>query len=32
MEEKIAQEMILEEIVGGFQTKRIKTNSFELLN
>lgn len=32
MQEKIAQQMILEEMVGGFPTKRIKTNSFELLN
>ena len=32
MQERIAQEMILEEMVDGFQTKRIKTNSFELLN
>ena len=32
IQEKIAQEMILEEMVDGFQTKRIKTNSFELLN
>ena len=32
MQEKIAQQMILEEMVGGFSTKRIKTNSFELLN
>ena len=32
MQEKIAQQMILEEMVDGFPTKRIKTNSFELLN
>ena len=32
MQERIAQQMILEEMVDGFQTKRIKTNSFELLN
>ena len=32
IQEKIAQEMILEEMVDGYQTKRIKTNSFELLN
>ena len=32
MQEKIAQQMILEEMVDGFLTKRIKTNSFELLN
>ena len=32
MKDRIAQEMILEEVVDNYQTKRIKTNSFDLLN